>query len=305
MKKSLVSATLALGLAASGSSWAGGIQIDPTGTMGAGGNAFIIDPGNSFGNALAQGTFPLLAGPNPGTMYIQNAIDISGTTGIAGSKLTFVMDIPVLASLIPIPGAPGIVNFDTLGLSGTGTFSLYYEDPTNFGDAAANKALGTGFTDGPLLASGTVTLTTGASWLYTSAIPGTVPLATNSAVPTIQGAGSTGFDVDFTFLDPNYVLNNLTGLSVDLDVVNTLSTPFTGMGVASTSFAEAGAGAIVYGTDGMNDFTCGIAAACDMQYQANTTLNFRAEQVPEPGTLALTGLALGLAGLGRRLKKNV
>jgi len=304
MKKTLVSATLALGLAASGSSWAGGIQIDPTGTMGAGGNAFVIDPGNSFGNALAQGAFPATLLPNAGTMYIQNAIDISGTTGVAGSRLTFVMDIPIVASVTPA-GANGIVDFDTLGGSGTGTFKLYYEDSVNTGGVAANKATGVGFTDGALLASGTVTLTAGSTWLYSSLAGGTVPLAPNSAIPTIRGSGSTGFDVDFTFLDPNYVLNNLTGLTVDLDVVNTLSTPFTGMGVASTSFAEAGAGPIVYG-NGMNDFACGgLVPECDMQYQANTTLNFRAEQVPEPGTLALTGLALGLAGLGRRLKKNV
>lgn len=312
MKKSLIAASIALGLATSGTSWAGGIQIDPTGGGSVGGSSFVVDPGNSFGNALAQGVFPQpSAVPTAGTMYIQNAIDISSQVGVAGGELTFVMSIPVLASHAAVGGAPGIINYDTFGGSGVGTFDLYYNDSV-IGGTAANKAAGTGFTDDVWLASGSVVLTPGTSWLYTSAIPGMVDLAgpgnPPSGIMTIQGGGSTGFDIDFTDGVKNdlYIVNDLTGLSIDMDMSNTLATPFTGAGVPTTSFAEAGAAPIFYGFDGDNDYTCALGFACDMQMMANTTLNFRAKEVPEPTTLALLGASLGLLGgiSARRRRKS-
>ena len=308
MKKTLLATSLILGLS-SGAAFAGGIQIDTSGTGNISNSVFLTSLGD-IGNALADSVL-LGAGASTsdGTFYGHNAFNIDP---VPGTQLTIEFSLPVTPTLT---GSADTVGTD-LNLSGTataGVFKMYFDDTrvgsplsaTSADMAAGSPLLGNTFTDGVLIASGSLTIGNAGNVFGVSNKSGikTSDLAVNNSTQTIATTGTAILKIDFDFNNTNYIVNDLLTATVDLSTVNSLATPFNRTGLnglpdelASKEFAG-GTQMPNYGLDGINNFKCGEFKACDFQMQMNTTFSTVAARVPEPSIMALMGLGLGIFGL--------
>lgn len=310
--KNLISITgLVLALSMGSSAWAGGIQIDPTGTGSISGSKFIVDPGSSIGDALFQG---VAAPGNAGIMWGHNRISLA-TAGLPG-ELTFVFG-RLVTSVAGFGTNTDYLNFGAAHSGGTSFFSLYWE-PTS---ANINSTTGVGYAGEGVgsifLAAGTLSINAvqGASLGQLSAdpAPGACAGGTTAAclaaghanatsmADTARLNGSATLDIEFTTQNPLYVVNTLSTATIDMFLSASLAAPYQFGRPASDTVGTGGsllAGSGL-GADGVNNLSCGGiggAGSCNVQVQMNSTLQFAAGRVPEPGTLALAGMALGLLG---------
>ena len=321
MNKTLIAASLALGLATSGASQAGGIQIAVEGN-GTGPSAFMNVFGNTEGNSLLDGVILGIAGgPTTGGIWRgHNTFDVEAFTGFASEiSIDFSMNVDMLT--LGGGGAPGLGT--TVSVTRTagsfGTFNVYYDDfgridsDIVFG-IAGDAGSGLGYTDGVLVASGAMALG-GAFTITQLSTTAANPLAVNDPTATITSSGGTTVGVNFELadIDTAYVINDLSGAIIDMSSANSLTTPYDGIinAFPPTRASSTFSGGTVprnFGADGTNDFTCGaVFGVCDFQSQMNTTLFFVAGEVPEPGTVALLGASLltmfGVSRRRRRIKK--
>lgn len=189
-----------------------------------------------------------------------NGVDVPGVQlpGLNSTyEYTIFVDVQETASCITFVGCTA-AQLDLVG----GTWSVYYD--TNAA-TFANYSAGTGFTDGVLLLSGT----------FTSASPVIAPQGpTNpgnaSVAPSLFGQVMT---TNLTYINPTL---NLTQASSTLQFGNTKQANW----IAPTS---------------MNGAAVGATSNTNFTAQADANQSF-AVAVPEPGSLALAGLALGAAG---------
>jgi hypothetical protein len=155
-------------------------------------------------------------------------------------------------------------------------------------------------------------------------------------ITTYIAFGSVNLSMDVTAYDPNFFPNGLaTTFSTDLTYGSNTSTPFLatepsdvvafGVGGANPSGKDGanvpgafvapamGGGVPNYGDTpgtgnagpGNNDLVCADATqvTCDVHTSGTGNTSFLGTFVPEPGSVALLGLGLGLLGFGTRKRK--
>ena len=195
----------------------------------------------------------------------------------------------------------------------SGKVSIYY-NPT----AVANDITGLGYDAGTKILQGSIV--TGSSGSFTNttiALPAAFPVldldkfVDNDApgVKSNQGSGQSSIMIDIDtaagdFINSAFFLTNITSLTIDAVDTGQLVAPFYNsnpsdvvVGVTPTY----GSGNTTNGAAAFVDPTTGkFVETSSFQFQSTNVTSFNA--VPEPASMALTGLGLSLIGLLRRRK---
>lgn len=319
LKTSILGAALMMSAVAATNATAGNLIIDIDGIAG-GPQLNLSGLGSSLGNFLADGALAGLAGANitPGgtTIYAQNAIRIN-QPGCVACELTVLYSIPMTSS-VNVAGTKL-----SMSQSAPGSFKMWFDTSgENISDAGteSSQISGTGYGDGVLILTGDITVVPPLSFSQDTdlAVVALDPPSGGygAGFTTIQGTGSATLNVDLTFQAPGFVLSNVIGGVLDLQLVNSLRLNYTNNthNRASTKFADVNGvtpnvGTITpnFGATSVNDFACGTVkgaqAICDFEAQMNTTFLFFETSVPEPGTVALLGAGLFLVG-GMRMRRQ-
>jgi len=273
-------------------------------------------------NALADEAVPLSAGLEfdlfaqaaLGSFVDANGDAILGTGLGSDYEITFELGFKeVVTSLTALGGdASAVATFAEAGDQSASFFTIYWDDnAATFSDPQT----GEGYNEGTILLTGFIT-DSGSVFLVTDGTPD--ELLDQSAdgdqqagLLTVEGTGSATVevDVDEASIDTLFFLDLITALLVDLEF--NLAVPFeqvdpTGPATATDGVVGHFPEIDLAAGNGAAGASCGTPAApdCDFLFQQDASNSFQAQQVPEPGTLALFGLGmLGIAlfaGLGRR-----
>jgi hypothetical protein len=221
---------------------------------------------------------------------------------------------------------------ETATVTGINSISLFHDatNPVNFfeiwaGGAVGNDLLGTGFNDGVLILSGSITDVTGSFNLQLNpdlSLADPVLMdqfgADNWGGQLTQaGTGASIIDVAIGYLNPDYFLNSISGLKTVFQTQQNL--PFTSANPAECFVTQAGGGDQCDGVfDLASDTAAGLGGynpvlgpvnalncpqgtdTCDILFLADASSSF----IPEPTTLALLGAGLVGFGAMRRRKKQ-
>lgn len=297
MKKVLMTA-VAAGIAAL-SSVAAQAQILPVNIYTPGGATAVVQnitdiDWNSNGAAVVIGAGPFIQGfavPN-GTVFTNkiqtNAVGFNRGPAAVGSS-------EILAGLNDVFGAGGyeitavatfteqvvssVVNSTTFQIL-SGTVAIYF-DNASLGGTRADLVTGTGYDDGALIWSGNVL---GGDANFTA------------ATPTI-GLGSTNIFANTTFIDAS-ALQNLPGSILNIFLNAEGQTAFPAGNATTTNYHIGGSAAF---PNYVVDTVCERGpGSCDLQLRFDGSSRF----VPEPGALALLGIAAVVAGAGARRSRK-
>ena len=298
-------------------------DFGPAPVLAQGGNQAFVD----LANGVNKGDLSQLGGVgNAFTVYSQGRV--VGLTGGTGATSALYTETPFgaiagkyeitfeLAYREVVVGASSILGtntatFDFAANQSINYFRMYVKDLDN--TAAANFAQGTGFTNGTLVFEGKIatggagsisTFTSQGSGTVggdTSAANGTSPL---SALPSVTGSGATPeFDlltVVPTVYDTNFFKNELTSFLIT-NISQNL--PFQSVDPSVLIAGQAPnitCNGCVIDTNG--PLPGGLVAIGGPDIIFQTDFNGAVQAIPEPGTLALAGLALSGLALARRRK---
>lgn len=344
MKKTLLSATLAGALAASGGAMAAGvIAIDPTGSMGPAGFQ-VDDIGMSAGYSLMKDLIP---GGSDGTFYSQAHVRLLGNPAFPNAMLTYQFGINTESADIG-----GTLQIGDAGVAGD--FSLFFDPDSTDGtvgidqlDSDSGDGIGYGDMNGSTAALGQVklldaTITMQAAvfltpnlgdlafryWLSQNQQSDTDP----QQVATINWAGTGNFVIDVTTQNRDYVVNEMVGASASLEDIKLLGqgnsapaqtndrpTNIVGVPIVASDYGDVVVGVSVSDDfpNGVvshvvdvpvNDQTCngaGFGVTCIATFQTSGTLDFDGPSVAEPSMLGLVGLGLAMTGfVGARRRRS-
>lgn len=304
-KKQILAAGVALLLGSSGA-MADPFTFDPTGTPGAGGDitnlgAFDQAPGNALaiggGGVLVAGQrITILYQANLNTANSNNNGTPVFLNGTGGNYFTFV------------------AGFGEVISSGGGPTAGFSFDPTNTvnffrvyrNSSAGDNLSGANFTGGNLILSGTIN-SAGFSGSFNQNVGAGLQNFDQfngdsyNGFQSIVGSGGTSLNATVSFLDANYFPDLTVGTT--LAFFNTsIVVPFDTVDPSRAFINNTGTVSAVT-APALGAQNGGAGSGPNFQLQADGNNTFR-RAVPEPDSLLLLSLGLGLVGfLGKRRKQ--